>query len=79
MMPVVFSIVKQMQKRKKKAWELLMNKNGHSDFIWMRVQLICECWEASDTKGKEKFLNLAMQDHIDNGLARELAIHKGAP
>ncbi len=59
----------------KKAWELLMNKNGHSDFVWMRAQLVVECWQASNAKQKEEFLNLAMKDHIDNGLARELAIH----
>jgi len=69
------AIISEDKELSKKAWELLMNKNGHSDFIWMRVQLICECWEASDAKGKEKFLNLAMKDHIDNGLALELAIH----
>jgi len=69
------AIISDDKELNKKAWELLMNKNGHSDFIWMRVQLICECWEASDAKGKENFLNLAMKDHIDNGLALELAIH----
>ena len=69
------AIISDDEDLKKKAWSLLMNNNGHSDFVWMRVQLICECWEASDAKGKEKFLNLAMKDHIDNGLARELVIH----
>jgi len=69
------AIISDNEDWKKKAWELLMNNNGHPDFVWMRVQLICEAWEASDAKGKEKFLNLAMQDHIDNGLARELVMH----
>lgn len=69
------AIISEDKELSKKAWELLMSKNAHSNFIWMRVQLICECWEAADARGKEKFLNLAMHDHIDNGLARELAIH----
>ena len=69
------AIISEDKELSKKAWELLMNKNGHSNFVWMRVQLICECWEASNAKGKEEFLNLAMKDHIDNGLARELTIH----
>lgn len=69
------AIISDNEELKKKAWGLLMDNNVHPNFVWMRVQLICECWEASDAKGKEKFLNLAMQDHIDNGLARELDIH----
>ena len=69
------AIIGEDKELSKKAWELLMNNKGHSDFIWMRVQLVCECWEASNAKQKEEFLKLAMKDHIDNGLARELAIH----
>lgn len=69
------AIISDNEELKKKAWGLLMDDHVHSNFIWMRVQLICECWEASDAKGKEKFLNLAMKDHIDNGLARELDMH----
>lgn len=69
------AIISDDKELSKKAWELLMDNKAHSIFIWMRAQLICECWEASDAKGKEKFLNLAMKDHINNGFAREWASH----
>ena len=57
---------------KKKAWDLLMTNDGHPNLIWMRVQLICEAWDHSDGKGKEEFLCIAMNQHIDEGLARKL-------
>ena len=49
-----------------------MNNDGHSNFIWMRVQLICETWDHCDGKGKEEFLCMAMDQHIDEGIARKL-------
>jgi hypothetical protein len=69
------AIISDKEDLKKQAWELLMNNKGHKNFIWMRAQLIVECWQAADAKGKEEFLTLAMKDHIDNGFARELATH----
>lgn len=69
------AIIGKDKELRKKAWELLMDNKAHPNFIWMRAQLICECWEVSDAKGKEEFLNLAMKDHIENGFARELIAH----
>lgn len=57
---------------KNKAFELLTNNNVHSNFLWMRAQLICETWDHADGKGKEEFLCLAMDQHIENGLAHKL-------
>jgi ribosomal protein S20 len=72
---VTKAIISDNEELKKKAWGLLMNNDGHPNFVWMRVQLIVETWQAADAKQKEKLLNLAMADHIENGFARELTIH----
>ncbi len=65
-------IISDNETARKQAWELLMNNNGHRDFIWMRAQLISEVWDHADGKGKEEFLCLAMNQHIDNGFASKL-------
>jgi hypothetical protein len=56
----------------KKAWDLLNTNDGHPNLIWMRVQLICDVWEYSDGDGREKFLCMAMDQHIESGAARQL-------
>ncbi len=56
----------------KKAWDLLTRNDGHPEFVWMRVQLICEVWEHSDGKAREEFLCMAMNQHIESGAARQL-------
>lgn len=58
---------------RKRAWQLLTDNNAPSAFIWMRAQLVTEVWNYGDGKIKEKFLCLAMDQHIENGLAHQLA------
>ncbi|MFH1194008.1 MAG: hypothetical protein V1661_03365 [bacterium] len=70
---LIRAIISDREDLRKQAWELLMNNNGHPDFIWMRLQLVCEVWTHGDGKEKEKFLCLAMDQHIENGLAHQLA------
>jgi|GEM_PF-1004049 len=72
---IIQMIISDDEKLKKKAWELLMNNNGHSNFIWMRAQLVVEYWQHSDAQGKYKMLTMTMQDYVDNYFAEELAIH----
>src|SRR3989344_151757 len=69
---IIKAIIGDDEKLKKSAWELLMNNEGHKDFIWMHTQLICETWDHADGKGKEQFLCMAMDQHIENGVARKL-------
>ncbi len=57
-----------------KAWNLLTNNEGPSMFKWMKVNFLLDCWNASDGKGKEEFLTMAMEQHIENGSAREINI-----
>lgn len=66
------AIVGDNQDLAKQAWALLLDNNGHKDFLWMRVQIMVEAWEAADGPGKEKFLCMVMQDYIDEGFARPL-------
>lgn len=69
---IVQAIIGEDDKLRKQAWSLLNDNNVHKNFVWMRVQLICEAWDHCDGKGKEEFLCMAMSQHIDNGIARKL-------
>ena len=69
---IVQAIIGEDDKLRKQAWSLLNDNNAHKNFVWMRVQLICEAWDHCDGKGKEEFLCMAMNQHIDNGIARKL-------
>jgi len=69
---IIQAIIGDDEKLRKQAWELLNDDNAHKNFIWMRAQLICEIWDHCDGKGKEEFLCMAMDQHIDNGIARKL-------
>ncbi|MEI6553205.1 MAG: hypothetical protein WCO09_01430 [bacterium] len=69
---IIKAITSDDEKLRKDGWDILMNSE-RSDFIWMRAQLLMETWNMADSKGKEKFLCLAMDQHIDNGLAKKLA------
>ena len=55
-----------------KAWELLNSNDVHKDYIWMRVNLIGDCWRAASAKRKEEFLTTAMDQHIKSGYARQI-------
>ncbi|OHA34625.1 MAG: hypothetical protein A3A22_02100 [Candidatus Taylorbacteria bacterium RIFCSPLOWO2_01_FULL_45_34b] len=69
---LIQAIIGKDEKLRQSAWELLMNNNGHKNFVWMRAQLICETWDHADGKGKEQFLCMAMDQHIDEGIARKM-------
>lgn len=75
---LVRSIIGDNDDLRKKAWSLLTDNNVHKNFIWMRAQLLGEVWQNCDGKGKEEFLCMAMDQHIDNGTARKLDIFTGA-
>ena len=66
------AIISDDDKLQAKAWALLTDHNANSTFVWMRVQIICEAWGHGDGKVKEEFLCLAMDQHIENGIARKL-------
>lgn len=68
---IIQAMASDDEKIRKQGWELLMN-NDRSDFIWMRAQFITETWNKADSKGREKFLCIAMNQHIENGLAKKL-------
>lgn len=58
---------------KKKAWDLLWGEGEkHSDIIWMRVQMMAECWEHSKGENLEKLMLMSMERHIDMRLARKM-------
>lgn len=57
---------------KEQAWDLLNRNDVHEQFVWMRANIIVDCWQASDAKGKEEFLTLAMKQYVDEGYARQL-------
>lgn len=58
---------------KKKAWSLLWDDGEkHRDLIWMRVQMMAECWEHSKGENLEKLMLMSMERHIDMRLARKM-------
>lgn len=60
---------------KKKAWDLLWGEGEkHSDIIWMRVQMMAECWEHSKGEQLEQLMLMSMERHIDMRLARKMDI-----
>lgn len=69
---LVQMIISDNKEAKEKAWELLTSNDVHSNFIWMRAQMMMEVWQHADGKGKEQFLCMSMDQHIENGLARKL-------
>lgn len=69
---LVQMIISDNKEAKEKAWELLTSNDVHSNFIWMRAQMMMEVWQHADGKGKEQFLCMSMDQHIENGMARKL-------
>lgn len=65
-------IISDREDLRQKAWDLLLRNDGHPDFVWMRAQLLCEVWDYGDGKKKEEFLCMAMDQHIENGMAEQL-------
>lgn len=56
-----------------KAWDLLFGKGEkHSNFVWMRIQLLAETWEHADGQGKEELMCMAMDQFVDEDMARKL-------
>jgi len=66
------ALISKDEKLRAQAWALLNDNNANSNLIWMRAQLICEIWNHGDGKGKEEFLCMAMDQHIENGIARKM-------
>ncbi len=67
------AIISDDEKLKKSAWDLLWGPGEkHSNFIWMRVQIMAEVWEHSKGKDLEKLMLMSMERHIDQGTAREM-------
>jgi len=65
-------IISDRPELQKQAWDLMNRNDVHSQFIWMRANLIVDCWKAADAKGKEEFLTLVMKQYIDEGCARQM-------
>lgn len=72
---IIQAIIGKSDDLRQKAWDLLNDNNAHSNFIWMRAQLLAEVWDHCDGKGKEEFLCMAMDQHVENGSARKLVNH----
>ena len=66
------AIIGDNEELRTKAWGLLMDNDGHKDFVWMRVQLMAEVWEHADGKNREKLMCMSMERHIDQGTARKM-------
>lgn len=63
---------------KQRAWGLLFGDNVKGDFIWMRMKFLADTWEHADGKGKEELMCIAMQQHVEEGMARKLDVFTDA-
>lgn len=63
---------------KQRAWDLLFGDNVKGDFIWMRMKFLADTWEHADGKGKEELMCMAMQQHVEEGMARKLDVFTDA-
>ena len=60
---------------KKKAWDLLWDDGPkHSDLIWMRVQMMADCWQYSKGESLEQLMLMSMERHLDMGLMRSMDV-----
>ncbi|PIR56849.1 MAG: hypothetical protein COU72_04070 [Parcubacteria group bacterium CG10_big_fil_rev_8_21_14_0_10_41_35] len=66
------AIIGDNEELRTKAWGLLMDNDGHKNFVWMRVQLMAEVWEHADGKNREKLMCMSMERHTDQGTARKI-------
>lgn len=67
------ALISEDEDLKKKAWDLLWGEGEkRSDIVWMRVQMMAECWEHSKGKNLEQLMLMSMERHIDMRLARKL-------
>ena len=64
-------IISEDKELSKKCWDVL-NNSEHPNFIWMRVNLIVDCWQGADANGKYELLAHTMADYVDIGLAYEM-------
>ena len=53
-----------------KAMELL-NLN-HGDWPWMRANLVIDCWNNSNAKGREEYMTISMENHVKSGNAERI-------
>jgi hypothetical protein len=67
------ALISDNEDLKKKAWDLLWGpQEKHSNFIWMRVQMMAEVWEHSKGESLEKLMLMSMERHIEFGNVRQL-------
>lgn len=69
---IVQAIISDRNDLRQQAFELINRNDVNPMFVWIRIKIICDVWQSSDAKGRQEFLDLAMQDHINNGLAHRM-------
>lgn len=55
-----------------KTWKFLCEAPG--EWVWVKMKLITDCYQAADAEGKAEFCEMGMQDRIDEGSALALAM-----
>lgn len=61
------------------AWDLLFGEGDrHQNLVWMRINVLADVWEGADGKGREELMCMAMNQHVENGLARKLDVFTDA-
>lgn len=67
------ALISEDEKLKKQAWDLFWGPGEkHSNFIWMRVQMMAEVWEHSTGENLEKLMLMSMERHLEFGNVRQM-------
>ena len=67
------ALISDNEDLKKQAWDLLFGEGErHSNFVWMRLQVMAEVWEHSEGKTLEELMCMSMEKHIDQATARKM-------
>ena len=70
---ITFALRSEDKKLQQQAWDLLFGEGEkHSNFIWMRVQVMAELWEHASWKVREELMCMSMEHHIEQGTARKM-------
>lgn len=69
---VVKMLISDDEKISKMGREFINRNDIDRDFIWIRVKLIADLWQNADAKGRQEFMEAAMQGHLNSGFAHQM-------
>ncbi len=69
---VVKMLISDDEKLSNMAREFINRNDIDKDFIWIRAKLLIDVWQSMDAKGRQEFMEAAMQGHLNSGFAHQM-------